>query len=393
MDALNILTVFVLIILTGLLITWFSNKLKISNVLLLILTGLFVGANQNLLGFEVDHLALVVLAVISLVLIIFDGSSRFDIKTLTEFSFKALNLIFWFILFNLFFLVIPVTYFIYGHFEWTTIMYASIFAIIMAATDPATIFVMMKNKANKVIEMLEVEAIFNTPITVLLPFVFLEMTNKLGSASLVGTYFEQFFTQVLVGIGSGVLVGLFFFKAMRNFYSDQISPLALVTAALLSYILAENLNGSGVLAVAVLGFMFGNMVMRHKDMLQEFSSMLSNSLEILVFLLLGLIIQLNISLKFIGISLLVFGILLLSRYLALQASLGNLFNFKEKLFMTLNMPKGIATAVLVFSLSILSIPDLMPMLNLVVIIMIYSLLLSTIMNRYSQNFIRVKIDG
>ena len=67
------------------------------------------------------------------------------------------------------------------------------------------------------------------------------------------------------------------FKAMKRTYSEVLSPVATITAALLSYILAENLGGNGVLAVTTLGVFFGTITVKKKVHLQEFSSMFANT--------------------------------------------------------------------------------------------------------------------
>lgn len=392
MDALGILTVFTVLIVIGLMITWLSNKLKMSNVLLLMLTGLFLGFAARQSGLiEVSGTALVSIAILSLVVIVFDGSSRFNVNSLNETGFSSLKLIGWFIFFNLIFISPVVSLLFFYEFSAMSLLFSAIFAIIMAATDPATLFVMFKDKSNRVVDFLKVEAVLNTPITILLPFLILDLIGQVGSTfELFEIYIYQFFSQIIVGIGAGIFVGVIFFKAMKHFYSDQISPLAIIASALLAYILAENLSGSGVLAVAVLGFVFGSVYVTHKELLQEFSGMLSSSLEILVFLLLGFIIQLEFSFIYFLKSLLVFFILILIRFLAVKISCKD-YTKNERFFMALSMPKGLGTAVLVFSLSVMNISSLMVVNNLVVVVMIYSLIVSTVINLFSKKFIRVSL--
>ena len=392
MEAITILTIFSLLIVLGLILTWMSNKLSVSNVLVLIVIGLFLGYLVRSRGiFEISSTALVTIAILSLVIIVFDGSSRFSVKSLTENGFLSLRLIGYFILINLIIVAPFVSYLFFDEFNLSSLLYGGIFAVIMAATDPATLFVMFKNKTNKVIDFLRIEAVLNTPITIIIPFLFLDLIGYVGSTfELFEFYFISFLSQIIIGIGAGILTGLIFFKAMKHFYSEQISPLAIITSALIAYILAENLGGSGVLSVAVLGFVFGSVYVAHKELLQEFSGMLSNSLEIIVFLLLGFIINLDLSLIFVAQSILVFLILLICRYISVSLGLKE-FNRKERIFMALNMPKGLGTAVLVFSLSVMGISSLDIINNLIVIVMIYSLILSTFMNYYSKYFIKVSL--
>jgi len=393
---LGILTDFVTIIIMGLLVSLFARKVKISNVLLLIIAGFFIGLLSQAYGFlYISNETIITIAVITLILIIFQGSSQFEIKVLDNLSFSTLKVTGLFLVLNLIIISTVASVLLFDNFHLITVLYSLVFAAIISGTDPASIFSMLKSKTNNVVNFLEVEGILNTPLVVLVPFIILDIISQINSQGNItyGLYVSNILTQILVGIGSGILVGLIFFKAMKRFYSDKISALAIICAALLSYILAENLNGNGVLATAVLGFMFGNIYVSHKDILQSFSGMLSNSLEILVFILLGYIMKPVFDTEFILKSLLLFAILIVTRYISIYVGLAySDYSYKEKLFMTLNMPKGIAVAVLAFSLVFYGDPNLNIVANLVVLIMIYSLVLSTTINKFSRYFIRATID-
>ena len=393
MDALTILTVFTALMLVGILITVISNRLKISNVLFLILAGLILGGLNEVYGyFQINPTALVTLAIIALVMIVFDGTSKFKAKAVEDISFHAIRIHIWFIVFNVLLISFLFNLLFLEGISVLNMIYGVVFAIMLAATDPASIFAMLKNGSNKIIQHLEVEAIINTPFTILIPLVVVDLMGSLNvtGIELIGRYLNQILTQILVGIGTGVVIGILFFRGMRQ-YSEKISPVALLSSALFSYILAEQLNGSGVLAVAVLGFIFGKMFVSRKELLQSFSAMISSTLEILVFILLGFIINIELSLGFIIKSIVIMIVLAMSRYYALKMSMKELQK-NEIIFMTLNMPKGIATAVLLFSLSVLNIPELDIIINLTVMIIIYSLILSTIANRFSKEILGYDIE-
>ena len=221
----------------------------------------------------------------------------------------------------------------------------------MSGTDPAAVLSMLKNVKNNVFEFLELEALLNTPLVVLLPFIILDLKRALKDELVISTFIEQLaplLQQFVVGIGSGVLVGLIMFKFMRRQYSVVLSPLAVVTSALLAYIIAENMGGNGVLAVTSMGLLFGNVYLKQKFQLQEFASVFSNSLEILVFVLIGIMIAIPFSFEFFIKSIMLFIFYLLIRFSAIMFSLrGMNFTFKEKVFMSLSVQKGIAVAVVV----------------------------------------------
>ncbi|MFH1506376.1 MAG: cation:proton antiporter [archaeon] len=399
MDALGILTSLAVILLLAVLVTIISKKFKISNVLFLVLIGVALG-RMTFGGYEIFDFSpvfLVAIGILALVLIVFDGASRFKLKEVDAFFMQSLKLVGIFLLLSVIFMSFFTHIMFYSEFTVATVIYSLIFAIIIVGTDASSVFVLMGKKANKVINVLELEAIVNTPIIVLLPFILIEFLNVPGGAENVWTnvlgQFGPFLQQIVVGIGVGVLLGIVIFKAMRKVYSAQLSPLAIITASLLSYILAEQLGGNGVLAVVVLGLFFGNMYFRQKEQLQTFNWNLSNLLQLLVFVLIGVVIKIDFTLIFILKSLGLFALLILVRYWAIRIAMKKEdYNNKERFFMAMNMPKGIAVAVVVFSFSVLQYPLLGHVLDLVLIFMIYSLALASILDRYSQKFIRVKLD-
>lgn len=394
MEALTILTTFVVVILVGIFASLISKKLGISNILLLIILGSLLSELSRNFGFApLPHIAMVVLSTIALALIVFEGSSKFDFTDLNNFSFKAMFLIGLFILFNLLLLVPLYAFFIAPEPTTQAFLFGAMFAIIVIATDAAAVFYLLKKSTGRVMDFLEVESIINTPVIVILPFLILDLVNAIGSGVGLdwGSYGVSFLVQIIVGLGTGLLVGIFFFRVMKRFYDTEISPLSLITAALLAYVLAENLDGSGVISVAVLGFMFGNAYLAGKGSLVQFNNMLSNSLEIIVFMLVGFIVSLRMPLETYFYGFIAFLLLMFARFIAVQITFRkDGYSAKERWFVILVNPKGIATAVMVFSLSILAVDALTPVLELIVLTIVYSVIVATIIARFSDSFLQTE---
>jgi cell volume regulation protein A len=402
MEALIFLTYLAVILLLGIISTLISRKIKIPNILFLI----FVGIALNKIKYkgapliEFPGVFLTSIGILALVLIIFDSSSRFKLKEFDQLSLKALKLTIIFLILNLVVLTFS-TVFIFGlKINIYHILLGALFAALMSGTDPAAVLTMLGQTKNKLLELLEIESLINTPIIVLLPFIVLDLMGGIKVGSITATtFFDQMFPflqdillRLIAGIGAGILVGIILFKVMRRKYSETLSPLAIITAALLTYVLAENLKGNGVLAVTTLGLFFGNVYVKQKIQLKEFSAMFANSLEILVFVLVGLIVNVPFNYGFFMKSFSLFVIYLLVRFLSVQISFRkSTFTFKEKIFMTLNVQKGIAVAAVVFTLSLLNIEGITTILHLTLMFMIYSIILSTIIIRLSQYFIKADV--
>ena len=68
------------------------------------------------------------------------------------------------------------------------------------------------------------------------------------------------------------------------------------------------------------------------------------------------------------------------------------FTMKEKIFMSLNAQKGIAVAVVVFSLATLEIEGMQTILNLSLAFMLYSIILSSVVLRLVKFFIKDVVE-
>ncbi len=395
MEPITFLTYLSLVLLVGIICTILSQKIKIPNILLLIIAGILIGNVQYrgevILSFPDAFLTSI--SVLALVMIIFDSSSRFNLREFTNLSMRALKLTGVFLLLNL----LVLTMFTFKMFGTNSIFLALLFSALMSGTAADAVITMLKKSKNEIFELLEVEALINTPLIVLLPFIMLDFIRSVKVEYIFSKFIEQigpFIQQFVTGIGAGIVVGLIVFRVMKKKYSETLGPLTIITAALLTYILAENLGGSGVLAVTTMGLFFGNVYVAHKIQLREVSAFFANSLEILVFVLIGLIIKIPLDWGFILKSLLLFAVYLVIRYAAIEISFMKLdYKFKEKLFMTFNVQKGIAVAVVAFTLTTLNITGMQTILHLTLLFMLYSIVLSTIIVRFSNYFVKVTVKN
>jgi NhaP-type Na+/H+ or K+/H+ antiporter len=389
MEPITFLTYLTIILIAGIICTLLSTRLRVSNILLLIIAGVILGNIEYRGDFLIQfpQMFLTSIGIFALVLIVFDSSSKFKLREFTGCSLQALKLASVFLFLNAIFLTI-FTLKLYS----VSIFVALIFAALMSGTAPDAIMVMLGKRKSDIFELLKVESLLNTPLIVLIPFILIDFMASFEVRLIFSKFIEQvgpFLQQFITGIGSGIVIGIIVLRLMKKKYSETISPLAIITSALLAYILAENLGGNGVLAVTTMGLFFGNVYLAHKVQLREMASFFANSLEILVFILVGLIVRIPFDLTFILKSILLFALYLGIRYAAVAWSYkGYCFNFKEKLFMTFNAQKGIAVAVVTFSLSTLHIDGLDVVLHLVLLFMLYSIILSTIAVKFTTYFVK-----
>ncbi|MFT4310888.1 MAG: cation:proton antiporter [Candidatus Woesearchaeota archaeon] len=401
-EAIQLLSIFGVVMLVGILLTLLSRKLKITHVLLLTLAGVVI---QKItvayhVAFPFPHLLLICLGILALVFIVFDGASRLQIKEVDKFGVPAINVIVLFIIFNIFIITGLFTLLFFNTISGTILLGGVLFACMIAATDPGTLFAFGKPN-NKAMELLDIEGIFNTPICVILPLIVLDIMVGVHQnyALAVVDQIMPFLKQIIVGVGAGVIIGVIIFKSMKKVYVEQISPVGLFVAALLAYTGAELLEGSGILAVGTFGILFGNMIVKNKEALQSFNSMLSGLFVILVFMVVGSLVPLQLDGLFLLKGLIVFLVLVFTRLFAFELFYYHKADFthREKFFMALMMPKGIATAIVIFTLSVMTftveiqgVIDVVVQLSLLVVI--YSLITATIVYKFAPWFMKKEED-
>jgi len=380
-----------IILFIGIVCTAIARKLKLPSFMFLLIVGVILG-NITIKGKPLiyfDPLFLASLATLTLALVVFEASSKFKLKEFDALSWQALKLTLIFFTFLLIFLSIA-SKFIFPNLSWPL---AILFSATMIGSTPPLFFVIKKIR---VFRLLEVEAILNTPLGIVIPFLIADFLAKAKEVTFLGvsTQLTSLVQQYIVAIGVGMLLGIIIFKLMQKIYHYRVvSQLTILTAAILTYVIAELFEGSGVLAVTTMGLFFGNVYITHKRKLLEFSETLSYILEIIVFIMIGFTIKISFTPAFIARSLLLFGIFILIRYIVVNISFRKGFTELEKIFISLNAPKGIAVAALVFSLAlkIAAVPDLNLVLDLILVTLFYSVILSTIVVRLSKYFIKVEV--
>ncbi len=383
-DALAIITAVAVLLFVGVVSSWIASKLKIPDVLLLLLIGILFGVTtykgQPLIDFP--ELFLTSMAILALAVIVFDSTARWRIKELDALAMKALKLTIMTMVLHL--VLFPIAaHYILGIPIWLSIL----FATMICGTGPE-VLLPLGTKKNKPLSLLKLESLFNTPLTVIFPFIVIELMQNVQGQWMT-SLIEQlvpFIMKFIVGLGAGVFVGIILFKIMQKAYTDIYSSLAVIIAALLSYVLAENLGGSGVLAVTALGLFFGKTLEKQRQTLLSVETVIAKALFIFVFILLGLIVHIPLTKQFLIQSLLIFLSYLIIRFLGVMLSMRKEHNFKEKIFLTLNSPKGIATATVVFILAVYNIEGIRIILDMTLAIVLYSIVLSSLMTSLSKWF-------
>jgi len=389
MDPITLLTYIAVILLVGILASAFAAKIKLPDVLIFIILGMILGTvkfrGEELYQFPVLFIASI--SILALAMIVFESAAKIKLRHLDNVSMKTMRLIFFFFLVELIFLSVG-TYVIFK----TRLTIAILFSTIMVGTAPSVVLPLLQDTKSKIVDILRFESLINTPFTVLLPFLVFDVLTSVEKIPFASTFIDQigpFLAKFVSGIGAGMVVGLILIKVVKRAKSKLYSPLAVIISALLAYVLAENLGGNGVLAVTTLGLFFGNVYLKEKVELLSFESVLAKSLHILVFVLIGSLIKIPFTLDFLLKASALFLIYLAVRYVAIGfAFRKDGYTEKQKIFMTLVCPKGIAVAVVAIVFLSKGLPELTIILDLTLFFIIISIAISAIACRMKEYLLK-----
>jgi cell volume regulation protein A len=290
LDELTSFGTIVLVVAGGLLLALLATKLSgrypvpepaIFLVLAALASDLFPELSERLSILEVERIA-----VVALIIILFNGGTlvgwrRFRVAAVPIFSLGVLGT------FATAGIMAVFAHYVLD-FEWTT---AGIVGAALAPTDPAVMFSVLGNKeiAGRTGTILEGESGVNDPVGIALMIGMVELATEDGSFWIV---VEEFSIEMSVGL----LIGLLSAAAMRPLLriplpNADLYPIRALAAAGVIYGIASVLHGSGFLAVFVAGIALGDADVPFRESIERFHTSLSSLAEVVVFVALGLTID------------------------------------------------------------------------------------------------------
>jgi cell volume regulation protein A len=229
------------------------------------------------------------IAVVALIIILFNGGTlvgwrRFRNAAVPIFSLGVVGT------FATAAIVAVVAHYILG-FEWIT---AGLLGAALAPTDPAVMFSVLGDKeiSGRSGTILEGESGVNDPVGIALMIGMVELATQDD-----GTFWiviEEFTVEMVVGLVVGVLGALTMRPLLRvSLPNPGLYPIRALAAAGVVYAVASVLHGSGFLAVFVAGIALGDADVPMRDTIERFHTSLAGLAEVVVFVALGLTIDIT----------------------------------------------------------------------------------------------------
>ena len=288
------LLVFFIILLVVAIFSGLIGKLPISFQMIFVVAGMFVGW---LVTGYVDvtqppySTIIFLIAEIALVLVLFSDASRVGLKALeNKLSTRLLiiglpiTIILGVIIATILFPGIP----------WWV---AGIIGAALAPTDAALGQIVVQNKKvpEKIRSTIEIESGLNDggSVPFLLVFIAIGLAAEAFKPSgyFIQVAFQQIGFGILVGLVVGLLGGWLVLKARENkWITPEFQRIAFLAMAILTFLVADALGGSGFIAAFIGGLALGYLVKDAGKILIDFSEAEGQLLNLAVFFLLGIVV-------------------------------------------------------------------------------------------------------
>ncbi|MBO7263668.1 MAG: potassium/proton antiporter [Alistipes sp.] len=216
--------------------------------------------------------------------------------------------------------------------------FALLMAATMSSTDSASVFSILRTKKQGLREnlrpLLELESGSNDPMAYVLTVVLVGVVTggDVTASNVIGTFFVQMLVGAVLGYAFG-RVTVWIINKINIRSNQSLYSVLLLACAFFTFSFTSMVYGNGYLAVYIAGLVVGNKKIVHRNMLRIFFDSFTWLLQIVLFLILGLIVNVHELLSF---DVLIMGgliglfMILFARPVAVFLSLAPFRNFTTK---------------------------------------------------------------
>lgn len=253
----NLLFIFSVVVVTGIVLGKLSEILKLPDVILYLIAGIIIGpAVLNIISIEAFPIENNLILTFGSAFILYEGGREINLKVLNKVKISVGLLATLGVVIST-----VVVGFATSKIFPVSIMTALLIGAVIASTDPAALIPVFKQVAikDKIKQTVVSESAFNDAVGAILVSTLLAVITS-GSFSL-GESAKELLISVVVGLAVGVVIGLLFSLLVSDkkwgvFHS--YAPIISVLKVALAYEIATKLHGSGYMAVFIAGLIAGN---------------------------------------------------------------------------------------------------------------------------------------
>jgi cell volume regulation protein A len=220
-----------------------------------------------------------------------------------------------------------------------TLPFAMLLSATMSSTDSASVFSILRTKKQGLKEnlrpLLELESGSNDPMAYILVVVLTGILTDGGDINIWGAL-GTFLVQMLLGAGFGYGFGritVWILNKINIRSNASLYSVLLLACAFFTFSLTTLAYGNGYLAIYIAGLVVGNLTIPHRNMLRTFFDSFTWLLQIVMFLVLGLIVDvhelLSYDVLFMGIGIGAF-MIFVARPIATLISMSPFRSFSTK---------------------------------------------------------------
>lgn len=321
MDITNLSMLFgALLLIISIVMSKASLKMGVPALIIFLAIGMLAG--EDGLGFQFEDAQLAQsFGTLALSIILFSGGLDTDFKSVRPVLGKGISLA----TFGVLFTCLAVGGFVY----WISdlpLLESLLLGAVVSSTDAAAVFSIFRTQKvgliRKLKDVIELESASNDPMAYMLTVSLISLIQMpdMSAWSVV----PMFLVQMLIGVLSGFIFGWLGVRFLNNVRLDILGlyPVLLIGINLFVYAFTSYFGGNGFLAIYITAVILGNENIVHKRSMRMFYDGFAWLMQIVMFLMLGLLVTPSVMLDYLGIGLAVsLFMIVVARPVAVFASL------------------------------------------------------------------------
>ena len=383
-----------LLLLISIVLSKTSHKFGMPSLILFLITGMMAGS-EGIGGIEFDDYRFAqFIGNIALIFIMFSGGLETKFSTIRPVLGKGIALST---------LGVLLTVFVVGGFVYLVtdfpLLVSLLIGSIVSSTDAAAVFGVFRSRKmglkHNLRPLLELESGSNDPMAYIMTTTFIYLIQE------PDTSFATIGWMLVRSIALGSIAGWAFGKASLwvinriKLDTDGLYPVLMMATTLLTFAATDLTGGNGFLAIYISAVILGNSNFVHKRSLMQFNDGLAWLMQVVMFLMLGLLVYPSKIVPVIGIGIVIsFFMILVARPVVVFILMAfSKFSARDKIFISWGGLRGAVPIVFASYALVSGVPQANTIFNIVFFISISSVLIQGTSLPLMARWLRLDLPG